>query len=243
MDVTSGYHPRDQFSLPRVDNWERDLGARDLRGLRVAVQPDLGAAIIDHTVRNVVVEAADHLIDATGMQRVDATIRMPEKGRAWAAAGAAGLWADLKQFWPDCEPDLTFEIAGSMRLLQEYRVWSEAAVQKFRMLMNEAMCDAFEHTDVILCAVSPYEPFKAEGPMPREVNGEKVDPYNGGALTIPANISGFPAISMPAGLSSGGLPIGLQAYAPRHEDKLLLDLALAMERARPWPLVAPGAPV
>jgi aspartyl-tRNA(Asn)/glutamyl-tRNA(Gln) amidotransferase subunit A len=243
MDVASGYHPRDQLSLPRVDGWERDLGTRDLRGLRVVVKPDLGNAVIDPMVEHIVADAADCLIDATGMRRVDADIRLPEKGRAWAAAGAASLWADLKQFWPDCEPDLTFEIAGSMRLLQEYRVWSEAAVQKFRMLMNEAMCDAFEQTDVILCAVSPYEPFAAEGPMPREVAGEKVDPYNGGALTIPANVSGFPAISIPAGLSPNGLPIGLQAYAARHEDKLLLDLALAMERARPWPLVAPGAPV
>jgi aspartyl-tRNA(Asn)/glutamyl-tRNA(Gln) amidotransferase subunit A len=243
MDVASGYHPRDQLSPPRVDDWERDLGTRDLRELRVTVKADLGNAIIDPVVRKIVVEAAEHLIDATGMRRVDADVRMPEKGRAWAAAGAAGLWADLKQFWPDCEPDLTFEIAGSMRLLQEYRVWSEAAVQKFRMLMNEAMCDVFEQTDVLLCAVSPYEPFNAEGPMPREVAGEKVDPYNGGALTIPANISGFPAISIPAGLSPDGLPIGLQAYAPRHEDKLLLELALAMERTRPWPLVAPGAPV
>jgi aspartyl-tRNA(Asn)/glutamyl-tRNA(Gln) amidotransferase subunit A len=155
MDVASGYHPRDMLSLPRVDNWERDLGTRDLRGLRVTLMPDLGNATIDPMVRGIVEEAGQHLIAATGMRRVEADVRMPEKGRAWAAAGAAGLWADLKQFWPDCEPDLTFEIAGSMRLLQEYRVWSEAAVQKFRMIMNEAMCDAFEQTDVILCAVSP----------------------------------------------------------------------------------------
>jgi hypothetical protein len=35
----------------------------------------------------------------------------------------------------------------------------------------------------------------------------------------------------------------LQAYTRRHDDALLLDLALAMEKAQPWPLVAPGAPV
>jgi Asp-tRNA(Asn)/Glu-tRNA(Gln) amidotransferase A subunit family amidase len=79
--------------------------------------------------------------------------------------------------------------------------------------------------------------------MPNHVGETKVNPFNNGALTIPANISGYPAISIPAGLSPNGLPIGLQAYARRHEDALLLDLALAMERARPWPLVAPAAPV
>jgi Asp-tRNA(Asn)/Glu-tRNA(Gln) amidotransferase A subunit family amidase len=75
--------------------------------------------------------------------------------------------------------------------------------------------------------------------MPNHVGEVKVDPYNGGALTIPGNISGYPAISIPAGLSKSGLPIGLQAYARRHEDALLLDVALAIERLRPWPLVAP----
>ncbi len=76
--------------------------------------------------------------------------------------------------------------------------------------------------------------------MPNMVGDQQVDPFNAGALTIPANTSGYPAISIPAGRSPSGLPIGLQAYARRHEDALLLDLALAMERARPWPLVAPA---
>ena len=67
-------------------------------------------------------------------------------------------------------------------------------------------------------------------------------PWNGGALTIPGSLSGYPAVSVPAGLSASGLPIGLQIYARRHEDALLLDLALEMERLRPWPLVAPDAP-
>jgi aspartyl-tRNA(Asn)/glutamyl-tRNA(Gln) amidotransferase subunit A len=79
--------------------------------------------------------------------------------------------------------------------------------------------------------------------MPRVVGEVKVNPYNAGALTIPGNISGYPAVSLPAGLTSNSLPVGLQMYARRHEDALLLDLALAFERARPWPLVAPGAPV
>jgi Asp-tRNA(Asn)/Glu-tRNA(Gln) amidotransferase A subunit family amidase len=109
--------------------------------------------------------------------------------------------------------------------------------------MNEAMADLFEKTDIVLCATSPMEPFMAEGPMPSIVGEVHVSPYNAGALTIPANLSGFPAISIPAGLNANGLPVGLQAYARRHEDALLLDLALVMERARPWPLVAPGSPV
>ena len=63
-----------------------------------------------------------------------------------------------------------------------------------------------------------------------------------GVLTIPANISGNPAITVPAGLVDG-LPVGFQIIGRHHPDALLLDLARVMERERPWPLVAPGAPV
>jgi len=62
-----------------------------------------------------------------------------------------------------------------------------------------------------------------------------------GALTIPANISGNPAISIPVG-DVDGLPIGLQAIGRHHQDALLFDLAQHVERERPWPLVAHEAP-
>ncbi|MGZ6951951.1 MAG: amidase [Acidimicrobiia bacterium] len=60
-----------------------------------------------------------------------------------------------------------------------------------------------------------------------------------GALTIISNIYGNPAVSIPAG-TIDGLPIGMQVLARHHQDALLFDVALAAERARPWPLVAPA---
>ncbi len=242
-DVASGYHPRDPFSLPRIDGWERDLGTHGLRGLRVALAPDLGAAILDPDVERVVVDAAELLIAAAQLRRVEATVRLPDKAAAWMNAGAASLFEDLRQFWPDCEDDLTYEIKYSMRFMENYRVWHAASVDRFRVAVNEAMADIFEKVDILLCATNPIEPFAAEGPMPNSVNGAKVPRSNNGVLTIPGNISGYPAISIPAGLSKNGLPIGLQAYARRHEDALLFDLALEFERTRPWPLTAPAAPI
>jgi Asp-tRNA(Asn)/Glu-tRNA(Gln) amidotransferase A subunit family amidase len=70
-----------------------------------------------------------------------------------------------------------------------------------------------------------------------------VNPFDTGALTIPGNITGLPAISIPVGLTGAGLPVGMQIYTRRHEEALLLDLALIAERERPWPKVVPGAPV
>jgi Asp-tRNA(Asn)/Glu-tRNA(Gln) amidotransferase A subunit family amidase len=64
------------------------------------------------------------------------------------------------------------------------------------------------------------------------------DLVNMGALTIISNIYGNPAVSIPAG-TVDGLPVGMQVLARHHEDARLLDVALAVERERPWPLVAP----
>jgi aspartyl-tRNA(Asn)/glutamyl-tRNA(Gln) amidotransferase subunit A len=68
-----------------------------------------------------------------------------------------------------------------------------------------------------------------------------VDPFNSGRLTMGMNITGLPSISVPAGLSPRGMPIGMQIVGMRHTDGLLLDLAALFERVRPWPLVAPAA--
>ena len=72
--------------------------------------------------------------------------------------------------------------------------------------------------------------------------GTKVGAWNNGRLTIPANIYGNPSIQIPVG-EIGGLPVGMQIMARHHHEALLLELGLSVERARPWPLVAPMAPV
>ncbi len=58
-----------------------------------------------------------------------------------------------------------------------------------------------------------------------------------GALTIISNVYGNPAVSIPSGNASG-LPVGMQVLTRHHADELLFDVALAVERETPWPLVA-----
>lgn len=63
---------------------------------------------------------------------------------------------------------------------------------------------------------------------------------NATANTNPANVTGHPAISVPAGTGSSGVPFGIQFLGPRYRDDLLLRLAAAWEAIAPWPLAAPG---
>ena len=58
--------------------------------------------------------------------------------------------------------------------------------------------------------------------------------------TVLQNITGHPAITVPAGTLPNGLPFGLGLTAPRFHDGMLLDLAREWEIARPWPMTAPG---
>ena len=74
---------------------------------------------------------------------------------------------------------------------------------------------------------------------PDTFGGVEAGAGNNGKLTFPANLHGNPAISIPAG-QLDGLPIGLQVVGRHYTEQLLLELALIVERNRPWPLVAPA---
>ena len=101
------------------------------------------------------------------------------------------------------------------------------------------MADVFDQVDLVICATNPDVAFPADVALNTRVGDRSVGPENNGALTIPANIVGNPAISIPAG-TVDDLPVGMQVIGRHHDDALLLDLARVVERERPWPLVAPA---
>jgi aspartyl-tRNA(Asn)/glutamyl-tRNA(Gln) amidotransferase subunit A len=96
--------------------------------------------------------------------------------------------------------------------------------QKVRTLIIRDYESAFAQADVLLSPTTPTTAFRI---------GEKADDplamYLSDVFTIPANLAGVPAISVPAGLDATGLPIGLQFTAPVLEEQLLLRAARAFE--------------
>jgi len=242
LDVTNGFHPRDPLSLPRVDGWEAGLGTYDLRAKRVAIAPDLGAAVLHPDLAAAVQEHGELLARAAGLQVVDHPVKLPELSYEWALAGLSEIRHDLGDLYPDCADDLTPEIAFGLKIAQKaYDLGARVRIEASRIALNEAMADLFDHVDFVIASSNPDVAFNADGPLPNRVGDVDTGPGNNGALTIPSNTYGNPAISIPIG-AVGGLPIGLQVLAPHHREAWLLDLALVVERERPWPLVAPGAP-
>ncbi|MBL7714755.1 MAG: Asp-tRNA(Asn)/Glu-tRNA(Gln) amidotransferase subunit GatA [Bdellovibrionales bacterium] len=97
-----------------------------------------------------------------------------------------------------------------------------------RRLIRDDFTNAFQECDLILGPVSPGTAFKL---------GEKIsDPltmYLNDILTIPVNLAGLPALSVPCGKDSQGLPIGLQMIAAPFQDERLLATADAFQKGMP----------
>ncbi len=100
--------------------------------------------------------------------------------------------------------------------------------QRVRTLVRRDFQQAFERVDVIAAPTTPGVAFKF---------GEKEDPlqmYLNDVFTIPGNLSGLPGVSVPAGFTMAGLPIGLQLVGRAFDEALLLRVAHAYERATTW---------
>jgi len=106
--------------------------------------------------------------------------------------------------------------------------------QKVRTLIKQDFEQAFQKVDVLVCPTSPTTAFKA---------GEKTDDplsmYLSDLMTIPVNLAGLPALSLPCGFDEQGLPIGLQMIGNVLREDTLLSVAHAYEQATEWHKKAP----
>ncbi len=237
-DVCAGFDARDPYSLPKEDDWEGRLGGVDLAGKRAVIAPELGNAIVAPKIVELVQEAGRRLVADAGLELVDVPIELPKTTAAWSIANQAGLWLSLRELWPDCRDQMTKVMALGLELGLEHMDLARAAeVEEARTAANEAMAAIFDQVDVVIAATNPDVAFPAWVEANNRVAGERVPGGNNGALTIPANISGNPAISVPAGFVDG-LPVGMQLMACQHQDRLLFDLARVVEETCPWPLVS-----
>jgi aspartyl-tRNA(Asn)/glutamyl-tRNA(Gln) amidotransferase subunit A len=248
FDVCNGYEARDPLSLPRVEGWEAGLGNHldALRGSRVVLAPSWGNATVSPIMWELLEESAAGLIADNGLKRVeDVDTKLPNMGAAWSISGMIANAAQLGELWPACADQLTPEIRYGLKSTAGlYNAETRAKIERRRVEVNEAMARIFDPADgvdFVITASNPDVAFGADGPLPSVFGGVEAGAKNNGRLTFPANLHGNPAISIPAGTLEG-LPIGLQVVGRHYSEELLLDLALSVERARPWPLVAPGSP-
>lgn len=101
--------------------------------------------------------------------------------------------------------------------------------QKVRTLIKEDFDRAFVQVDVLVCPTAPTTAFKVG-----EKTNDPISMYLSDLMTIPVNLAGLPAISLPCGFDAKGMPIGLQLIGKVLSESLLFRVAYAYEQATNW---------
>lgn len=238
-DCVVGHDERDAYSLPHPGLSYEAVLHETPTGLRVAWSQDLGYGACRQDIAALARSAADALVEATASKWTDARIELKDMSVAWGLFNHPGTWLDVRDFWPDRSEDFTPAVRAAVHDGERRFTMPEYARAIARRYENNLLlAELFADVDVLLTPTTSTTAFRAEGPMPTEIDGRDIRPMHAITFTYPFNVSGHPAVSVPCGFDDEGLPVALQIVAPRHRDHVALQLAAAFEQVRPWPKIA-----
>ncbi|MEN9206831.1 MAG: Asp-tRNA(Asn)/Glu-tRNA(Gln) amidotransferase subunit GatA [Gloeomargarita sp. GMQP_bins_120] len=268
LGVIAGHDPKDSTSIPApVPDYVQALRAlpadRPLAGVTLGViQETLGEGV-DPQVRQAF-EAAVVQLEQLGAQVVPISCPMFARGlAAYYILAPAEASANLARYdgvkyglRVAAEDVVTMYqqtrgqgfgsevkrriMLGTYTLSRGYYDAYYLQAQKVRTLIRRDFDRAFTQVQALLSPTAPVVAFP--------IGSKSQDPlsmYLTDLMTIPVNLAGLPAISVPCGFSAEGLPIGLQIIGPVLQETRLLQIAHAYEQSTPWhrqvpPLVRDG---
>lgn len=241
MDVMSGADSRDPRSVERESGRTYEAIALDpsrLTAGRVAWLGDMGVCRLDPEIEQIAMSFLGTL-DQLGLRSQSVTLDMGDVTDAYALFNSMKRAAALSNLAPG-------ELAAlDPVLLQRVKaVEGCSAIDLTRALEVQAIAyrrvqRIFETFDFIALPTTPCEAFDVGLNFPDTIGGAPLgQPLELVGLTAVFNLTGHPAISVPAGHTVGGLPVGVQIVGPWRRDSRLILLAAAVESIRPaiaWP--------
>lgn len=237
LDVAAGPNDRDRQSLPALQGrYETAIETLDVAGLRAVWSADHGYAVVDPEVANIARRAAKRLITAARLVEVAAEFRPTNVYTDLGAIQLVNLEADFtaQGILPDGFDQLSPQVQYFVELMRREadRINVKKSWTKIHQLERDAAAFFAEH-DLLMTPATACRPYAADGRIPDVIDGR--DASEGGAEPFGAlaNVCWNPSISIPAGLTADGLPVGLQITARRHRDDILLRLARILEREMP----------
>jgi aspartyl-tRNA(Asn)/glutamyl-tRNA(Gln) amidotransferase subunit A len=233
LDVLALPDHRDPAALPPPISAYREAVRRDVRGLIAAFSPTLGYAKVDPEIAQIVRSAVNALGDA-GLRIEESDPGFTDPKDAFDVLWSTGAAQWLNTFPPGSEEKID---AGLRRVWEQGKTFSAAdyiAANSERAALGILMGEFHTRFDVLITPTVGIPPFEA---------GHEVPPGSGLSswpewtpFTYPFNMTQQPAISVPAGVTENGLPVGLQIIGPRHSDDLVLAVARLVEEIRPGPV-------
>lgn len=242
LDVVAGHHAIDRMSLPRPEHsYEAILDTLVVSGLRVGWTADYGYAVMEPAAIAIAEQAADRLIAAAGLKKVATSLELESIRPFWRSLMGSRAWSDLVQrgVLPDGIDQISEVTRKSIQTAAGLSIGDIYEIERRLSGLRQRFAAAFDDFDVLLSPAVACEAFGADGPAPDVIDGR--DASNTGAAPVGfiANTCWNPSISVPAGLSKNGMPIGLMITTRHHRDDIALRLARMFELAQPWPLTAP----
>ena len=203
-----------------------------LAGLRVALSTDLGGAFeVDDEVAGVVSSSAA-VFSGAGASVSDAHPDLAEADDTFRTLRAWHLQAKLGARLTAHPESFKRSLADNIRLGETLSGADVARAYTQRTALSERMRHFFASYDVLVLPVSQVPPFPADQEYPSAINGRPMETYlDWMRAAYLITVTGCPAISVPAGHTRDGLPVGIQIVAPHGADRRLLEVAAAFEAA------------
>jgi aspartyl-tRNA(Asn)/glutamyl-tRNA(Gln) amidotransferase subunit A len=253
LNVIAGHDTRDSTSSPSpVPDYTKSL-TPDLKKLRLGIPKEYFVDGMQKEVRDSMETAIKKLEELGAKVDRDASLSLTKYALAVyyiiapseASANLARYdgvkygfsYQDTTNMWEAMEKTKQFGFGaevkrrimlGTYALSAGYYDAYYLKAQKVRTLIRREFDQAFQKYDALVTPTSPTVPFKL---------GEKVDDpvqmYLSDVCTLPINIAGLPAISVPAGFADG-LPIGMQIIGKPFDEETILRIAFAYEQSTDW---------
>jgi aspartyl-tRNA(Asn)/glutamyl-tRNA(Gln) amidotransferase subunit A len=219
------------------------LTAREPDGLRIGIVPGELWDDCDPDVNAACREGVEALREMSGGTITE--VDFAGREHVLISSILVGTTEELADTTPKRVAGLGEDVSLVARALLRYRLLIPAAViaksWRVRTMVRRSLAELFERVEVLAWPTVAAPAPLLENPTVNLPSGAYPADYANPRQAGIANLTGVPAISVPVGLSSEGLPIGLQLLAAWGRDELLLDAAEALERAngRQWVDAAP----